>query len=310
MRGKRIITALACVMMAVCLMQTAVYAAPPRRRVTVKVTAQSENQTTPEVDFTDLTQSITIRNASTGEYITDSIYNVLCMVVEAEVGSGFEKEAIKAQAIATHSYLLYHAERGATVSCPIKTPKARVKECVAEVVNKVIYYDGKVIEAVYAASSGGGTQSSKDYWGGEIPYLQAASCPYDIEGQEHVRTLDLEYVREWFPGCNFPEDPHQWFEILSTNQNGFALQIRAGDQIISGHDFTSYDHIWMRSCKFIGITYNESDNTFTFATVGRGHGVGLSQIGANGFAKYEGWDHIRILTHFYTGVTVADYRGM
>ncbi len=306
MRRKRIFTAAAAVLLAFLMSGQAAFAAPPRKRVSVTY-QPSEQSVQPGVDFTDLTEQITVRNASTGEYLTDSIYNILCMVVEAEVGSGFEKEAIKAQAVATHSYLIYHAERGATVSCPIKTPKARVKECVAAVIDQVMTYDGKVIESVYCASSGGGTQSSADYWGGEVPYLQAADSPYDIK--EYSRTLDLEYVRSWFPESTFPEDPNQWFEVLTTNQNGFALTMRAGDQVLSGYDFTSYDHIWMRSNKFKEIVYNPADNTFTFTVYGWGHGVGLSQLGANGYAKYEGWDYIRILTHYFTGISIGNYQG-
>ncbi len=308
MKAKRLLTTALTLFLAIELTAVTAFAAPPRKREVVEYPSQSET-TTPSVDLSDLTDHITIRDASSGEYITDSIYNILCMVVEAEVGSGFEKEAIKAQAVATHSYLIYHAERGATVSCPTKTPKSRVKSCVKAVLDQVMTYDGKVIEAVYCASAAGGTQSSKDYWGGEIPYLQAVESLYDTEGQTHTRTLDLEYVRSWYPESTFPEDPNDWFEILTTNQYGFATTVRAGDQVLSGHDFTSYDHIWMRSCKFTGITYNADSNTFTFSVIGRGHGVGMSQLGANGYAKNDGWSYKKILKHYYTGVTLTTYQG-
>lgn len=303
--GKRIITTALSLLLVGAVTCNAAFAAAPRQRATVTYSADSQSTATVPGSSQEATeQTMTIRNASTGETVTDTVYNILCMVVEAEVGSGFEKEAIKAQTVAAHSYLLYHIKRGAVISCPVKTPKARVKECVAEVMNEVLTYQGEIIEAVYHASSGGGTQSSVDYWGGNVPYLQAAESPYDME--ENSRTLDLEYVRSWFAESVFSKDPNEWFEVLTTNQNGFALTVRAGDQILSGYDFTSTDHIWMRSNKIKSITYNEANNTFTFTVLGRGHGVGLSQIGANGYAKYEDKDYVWILQHYYTGVTLTD----
>ena len=61
--------------------------------------------------------------------------------------------------------------------------------------------------------------------------------------------------------------------------------------------------IWSRDL-VSGITYNEADDTFTFTVAGRGHGVGLSQIGANGYAKIEGRDYIWILNHYFTGIVI------
>lgn len=307
MKIRKTAAAFAALLLAVSLTGNAVFAAAPRQRQTVTYNGESgESVVTPPVtqDQDALTQTMTIRGNASGELITDTVYNILCMVVEAEVGSSFAPEAIKAQAVATHSYLLYHQNRGTIVTCPVKTPLARVKECVMEVRNEVLTYSGNVIEAVYCASSGGGTQSSADYWGGARPYLQAVDSPYDVN--EYTRTLDLEYVREWFPESTFPEDPNQWFEILTTNSTGFVLTIRAGDKVLSGYSFTSTDHIWLRSNKIKSIVYNEADNTFTFTVLGNGHGVGFSQIGANGYAKNEGRDYAWILQHYYTGVTLRD----
>lgn len=294
--------------------QTVFAAAPPKREVVVyqngeqikpDVPETTHPVTPPTIGESDaLIQQFTIRSQSTGELITDTMYNILCMVVEAEVGSGFAPEAIKAQTVATHSYLKYHADRGSIVTCPVKKPESRVKEMVLAVRNEVLTYDGKVAEAVYCASSGGGTQSSADYWGGNVPYLQAVECPYDVT--EWSRTLDREYVREWFPESNFSENPKDWFEVTEVNSTGFALTVRAGDKLLQGGSFTSYDHIWLRSNKIKSIVYDAKSDTFTFTVLGWGHGVGMSQIGANGYAKKEGRDYTWILRHFFTGVTLVD----
>jgi stage II sporulation protein D len=249
-------------------------------------------------------KTLTITSLTTGKVITDTVYNILCMVTEAEVGSGFAPEAIKAQAIAAHSYILYHLNRGETVTCPTKTPGQRVKDCVAEVVNLVAYYNGKVAETVYARSSGGGTQSSADCWGGKVPYLQAADSPYDIE--YFTRTVDIDFVMEWFPEANFTGDPSTWFEVLETNSTGFALKVRAGDYIYTGSKFVSKNHITLNSNKITDITYDPETELFTFTVCGWGHGVGLSQLGANGYAKKENRDYKWILSHYYAGITLRE----
>ncbi len=299
----------ACSLLMAGVMTISAFAAPRIPKKTVVYTESEDTiekpQPPPDIENPN-EQLLTVRSAATGKMVTDTAYNILCMVAEAEVGSSFEPEAIKAQVVAAHTYILYHMERGMVATCPLKKPGTRVKNCVQEVVNEVILYQGKLIQAVYCASSGGGTQASVDYWGGNCAYLQAADCPYDII--PYSRTLDREYVRKWFPESTFPENPNDWFEILTTNENGFVLTIRAGDQILSGYNFTSTDHIWLKSNKITSIDYNEINNTFTFNVLGWGHGVGLSQIGANGYAKYEGRDYKWILSHFYANTTLYDLR--
>ncbi len=305
MRQKRLLTTVIALLLTVAMLPLQTFAAAPRSKKTVTVTLQSADApTVSETKPTVAENMMTVKSSATGKTVTDTVYNILCMVVEAEVGSGFHEEAIKAQTVATHSYLLFHAKQGRVITCPLKTPKARVKKCVAEVVDQVLTYKGKVAEAVYSASSGGGTQASADYWGKNVAYLQPADSPYDLENEIHSRTLDREYVRSWFPESTFDEDPNTWFEVVATNSTGFALQIRAGDKVLTGLDFTSYDHIWLKSNKIVSIVYNESSDTFTFTVAGRGHGIGLSQIGANGYATYEDKDYEWILLHYFTGVSL------
>ncbi len=298
-RIKRFFAAALSLVMTFALTEAA-FAAPPPKRTTVTYSSSIDASADEPAE-----EYWTVKS-STGQTVRDTVYNILCMVTEAEVGSGFEKEAIKAQAVAAHSYLLYHISRGEIPSCPLKTPETRVKEAVAEVLDEVIYCDGKVIEAVYSRSSGGGTQSSADYWGGVCSYLQPVDSPYDIE--YFTRTVTADYAAEWYPESTFPEDKNDWFEVVERNSTGFALKVRAGDQVLSGISFTSTKHLWMKSNKITDIAYDKATDSFTFTVAGYGHGVGLSQIGANGYAKYEGRDYEWILKHYYTGVTIYNLK--
>ena len=63
----------------------------------------------------------------------------------------------------------------------------------------------------------------------------------------------------------------------------------------------------IRSPKFT-FSYDAASDTFTFSARGYGHCVGMSQVGAMGYARYEGWNYVQILTHYYTGVTIEPYQ--
>lgn len=254
-------------------------------------------------------QVVTIKSGSTGQTVTDTLYNILCMVVEAEVGSGYSEEAIKAQAVATHSYIRYHLDKGHSVTCPTKTPGQRVLDCVKKVIGVVMLYDGKIVEGIYCRSTGGGSQSSKDAGWNDVPYLQAAKSIGDEDA--HTRTLTADYVKQWCPDITFGEDKADWFEILETNSTGYVTKVRVGDTVLNGrkffYDTVNYKYITLRTNKVVSITYNEEDDTFSFTTHGWGHGVGLSQMGANAYAK-EGKTYSWILKHYYTGITLYNLK--
>lgn len=240
-------------------------------------------------------------------------------MVEAEMGSSFDEEAIKAQAVASYSYVKYFNERGSSPSVAMKTNVSRkVKECVAEVIGEGIYYNGKICQAVYCASSGGYTTNAKDVWGGDVPYLRSVESEYDEDYDRNygrVVTFTEDEVRsiiEDYMGITLSDNPEEWIVIESYTDGDYV-----GDVTIDGHttykkngktqkitgravreDIFDFD---LRSAKF-DVEYD--DGTFTFTTYGYGHGVGMPQNGANYYAIYGDFDYIEILEHYYTGVEI------
>jgi len=252
--------------------------------------------------------------------ITGDAFDIVARVVEAEVGASFHAEAIKAQAIAAYTYIRRHNEAGSNPTLPTRPASQRVTNLVREVWGQAIYFEGELIQAAFSASSAGWTSSALNVWGRDIPYLRSIRTDFD-EGRDprwqNARTFTANEIRENVrreTGIELTGDPATWLQI-----NGHVDTVYVGEMSIGGR--TNYrsgnetvqitgrvfrERIMqfnLRSASFT-FEYNRADNTFTFMTNGFGHGVGMSQNGANNLATNFGYDYREILLFYYQGVTV------
>ncbi|MDE7281071.1 MAG: hypothetical protein K2N36_04965 [Ruminiclostridium sp.] len=117
-------------------------------------------------------------SGSGGEVEVDAL-EILAKVVMGEIGGSFNEEAIKAQAVASYTYIKYYNKNGSAPNVTVKEPTEKVKNCVKEVFGQALYYGDELIQAVYCASSAGYTASSKTVWGVDYPYLQSRKCELD-----------------------------------------------------------------------------------------------------------------------------------
>lgn len=254
--------------------------------------------------------------------VSGNAVDIITQIVENEIGSTFAPEAIKAQAVTAYTYVKYSNLRGTSPFCILKeSTNDSVRTLVQSVIGQGIYYNGELIQAVYSASSAGSTASSKNVWGGDLPYLQSVYCEldekYDPNYGRKVTFSESEMRSRIFDNANIDltGDPANWF-IIETRTEGKYV----GDMKIGGHDYfvdkdgdtlkatgrrfreiiMDYD---IRSSAF-DIDYDPDTQEFTITTYGYGHGVGLSQNGANNLAKYWGWDYKKILTFYFQGTEV------
>ncbi len=116
---------------------------------------------------------------------------IVSEIVEAEMGSRYSVEALKAQAVATFSYLVYHGglKESQAVYAPMKDASLIVKAATQSVIGEIMKYNGKTINAVYSATSADYTADAKDIWGSKIPYLVPVSSPYDYEGSKYKKVV-------------------------------------------------------------------------------------------------------------------------
>ena len=246
-------------------------------------------------------------------------------VVAAEMPASFEPEALRAQAVAARTYVLDHrAHRPkrhpeadvcddpgcCTAWCSdeaqaekwgadTKGNRRRVADAVADTDGEILIYAGEPIRAVFHASSAGQTEDSAAVWG-ERPYLISVSSPETAEDVPNyvavtdVRAEDLRAaVVQAHPEAVLPDDPAQWLGASGHDASGRVAAQPVGSVTLTGAEMRSL--LKIRSTAY---TVQYADGVFSFTTTGSGHGVGMSQYGANVMAK-QGSDYREILLHYY-----------
>ncbi|MCL5039915.1 MAG: stage II sporulation protein D [Firmicutes bacterium] len=253
-------------------------------------------------------------------------------VVAAETPASFEPEALKAQAVAARTYALKRMRqfggRGsqehpgadictdpqhgqAWVSWPeltriwgnnYTTYRKKVEEAVLSTSGLVIVYNGFLIDPVFHSTSGGRTENSEDVWSEKVPYLRSVVCDYDRHSPYYQTTLEMtlrEMARKL--GNAVPTSTLSnggGLRVLERSDTGRIKTIRVGGQEMKGTDFRTA--LGLPSTNF---TWEYQGDKIRFTVRGYGHGVGMSQYGADGLAR-NGKNYIEILQYFYTGVKI------
>lgn len=266
-------------------------------------------------------ETLTIRYNGSGGSVEGDAADILARVVMGEIGGSFDEEAIKAQAVASYTYIKYYNENGSTPNVAVATPNQRVKSCVSEVLGQGIYYNGELIQAVYGASSAGYTASSKEVWGVDYGYLQSKKCELDAlyDPNYGVKTTftsnEIRTSVRDVTGIELGGDPGSWFAVKSHVDSVYvgSLSIGGKTSYIDG-DGKSVEitgrvmreqimNYGIRSACF-EVSYSADTDKFTFTTYGYGHGVGMSQNGANNLARYWDYDYKEILGFYFPGTEI------
>ncbi|KYH34905.1 amidase enhancer precursor [Clostridium tepidiprofundi DSM 19306] len=258
-------------------------------------------------------------------------------VVAAEMPAGFEIEALKAQAIAARTYALDHMEsaggkkypraKGAdiddTVNCQAYISKASImkawsknkreeywnKICKAVDSTKgmILTYNDKIVrQPFYFSTSSGRTEDASEVFSVNVPYLRSVSSPGEENAPKYhtifkfsynsvVKTINKYYSNSNIYKYNLPQN----VKILERSEGGSVKKIRIGNIIVTGFKFRN-----MFGLTSANFNINFSSNYMTITCKGYGHGVGMSQWGANAMAK-SGKNYIEILKHYYKGVDIT-----
>lgn len=275
----------------------------------------------PEEIPTDVADEILYVNNG-GVTVSGSALDIVSRVTQNEVGYTFAPEAIKAQAVAAYTYIKYCNKYGSYPSVILSdSVNDSVRTLTASVIGQAVYCDGSLIQAVYSASSAGSTASSESVWGNYYSYLTSVYCELDEQYDPNygrTATFSADDMKSRIynkTGISLTGSPAEWFTIDKRVDGKYVEQMSIGgyhsyidsdgDTVkISGRVFRQrimgYD---IRSSAF-DISYDAATDSFTITTYGYGHGVGLSQNGANALATYWGWDYKQILEFYYTGTEV------
>ncbi len=266
-----------------------------------------------------------------GEKQEIDAYSLVCMIVSTEMSPSFSEEALKAQAVAAYSYVKYHNVNGLTPSVLVKyNVPAEVQAAVDQVFGQCVYYNGAVAQTLYTASTAGTTASSVNVWGGKgADYLTSVETSidelYDPNWGLKATYSESEMKRylEGYFGITLSDDPNNWINITSHYDGKYV-----GNISIDGQAETTGQKLrdnvlhygiksWAFDLQYIPAgtptvskgedgedVYDVADEgQFIFTTYGYGHGVGLSQNGANILGRM-GYDYKQILEYYFPGVTV------
>ena len=276
--------------------------------------------------------TLTIQDGDTTEQMTLERY--LTGVVRGEMPASFEMEALRAQAAAERSYVYYQLAAGRKDAHPdadfctdhtccsaylsetaarekwggdFAPWNTRVEQAVSDTDGQVVLYNGRPILAVFHSSSAGRTAAAGDVWSGDLPYLVSVDSP---EGEETVPnyystvTFTAAEAKEKLltahPELKLSGTPDRWFGAAAENGSGRVETVSVGGTDIEGTELRRI--FGLRSACFTVAADSES---VTFRVTGYGHGVGMSQYGANQLAR-EGKTWQEILEWYYTGATVGN----
>lgn len=259
---------------------------------------------------------------SNGGVVSGSALEIVAKITQHEVGYTFAPEAIKAQAVAAYTYVKFCNDYGTYPSVGLSSSVSDSVEVLVEsVIGKGIYYNGALIQAVYSASSAGYTASSINVWGTDYPYLESRFCDldakYDPNYGKTTQFSSTEIKQNVLDktGIELSGDPSSWLSIENRIDGNYVGQMSIGGYHSytdsSGNSVKITGRVFrekimsfgLRSSSF-DISYDPGTDMFTFTTYGYGHGVGMSQNGANALATYLGYDYKQILTYYYSGTEV------
>lgn len=291
-----------------------------------KVTYEKIDKNAPVID---------IYNADENKTIKMNIEEYLYGVLSSEMPSTFNEEALKAQAIAARTYVIYKIENNIksghknAVVCTnsyhcqaytsyenlkktkgedwIKSDYSKIKKVVDSTKGQILTYDSKAILPLYFSTSSGKTENSVDVFSTQYPYLVSVDSPYEENSPKYLTTYSVEkskfikYIKNTYPKSNISLDKlDDEIEIESRTEGGCVKTIKVGNIKMSGISMRKIFNL--NSANF---TINCNNNEVKFTVKGYGHGVGMSQWGAEGMAQ-KGYKYYDILFHYFKGSDIKD----
>lgn len=299
---------------------------------------QPESQTN-QIEYNyEKYKTIKLLHQKTEEVEELEIDQYLYGVVSSEMPASFDVEALKAQAVVARTYTIFQMTQNsnkhqnadicdnyaccqAWISKEERLKRWEASEAenywnkIVEAVNatsgKIITYNGNPINAFFHANSGGVTESSLNIWGGiDYPYLKSVETvgeegytQYSSEVSLSKQEL-LKKIQEKYQDCTIDYSQENCIQILEYTTSGRVKTIKFGNREIAGTEART-----LLGLKSTNFTFRINGDIITFSVTGYGHGVGMSQTGADALAK-SGSNYETIIKHFYTNVEIIEVNSL
>lgn len=301
---------------------------------------QLQTMESTEENTQDQQENRTIRllHATTGEIEEVNLDEYLYGVVSAEMPANYETEALKAQAVVARTYTIYQMRHNSNkhenadicdnyVCCQAWISKEdriskwngeeaesnwnKIEEAVNSTTGKIVTYNGEPINAFFHSNSGGVTESSVNIWGGiDYPYLKSVETAGEDGYKQYTSQVEISKqdlvnrLKEKYQDCEIDYSQENCIQILEYTSSGRVKTIKFGNKEIAGTEARSI--LGLKSTNF---TFSINGDIVTFSVTGYGHGVGMSQTGADSMAK-SGANYEEIIKHFYTNVEITEIKSL
>lgn len=286
------------------------------------VLAESTTSSQPET-LNPTAENFKVLISNTNETVTLTREEYLFGVISGEMPALYETEALKAQAVCAYTFLKWRQKENKDKpyditdnfqvdQCYISKEKAlekwgskadeysqKIESAIESVKGQALYYNGEIILSVYHAVSSGITESAKNVWGKDYPYLQSVSSIGDKLATNYITTATAtkEKIEKCF-SVTVPTSLKGTFADFKRTNSGYVKTAK-----ICGKEFSGSKIREALGLKSTNFNVTLKNNVFTFTVYGYGHGVGMSQNGANYMAQ-QGSDYKEILAHYYKGTEI------
>ena len=305
----------------------------------ITIPEQPPKKLVPNSFFSDLPKEIPVFFADKSETVSIDFEEYIRGVLAAEMPASFEGEALKAQAVAARTYAYYKyrgfannpdsrtAEHPDAVVCTNPahcnafysdaalaqlhgeewTSKylGKIAHCAEDTRGRIMVYEDEPILAVFhSASAGGATEASGDVWGSDLPYLSSVKSEGEHEKNGYISTVEVsadefkEKLSGKFPDIKFSENPSEWQGAVVFTRGGSIGTVEICGKVIKGTEIRA-----MFGLNSTHFTVETASDKIIFTSEGSGHGVGMSQYGANYMAK-QGLGYEEILKSYYDGAVL------
>ena len=267
--------------------------------------------------------TVRVYRSKTGVVEEVPIEEYVIGVVAGEMPSSFSIEALKAQAVASRSYVMSKIQGNKnkeydvvdTVTNQVYLDKEylvatwkesytvninKIKEAVLQTMGEYISYNDKVADAMFFSTSTGYTENSEEIFKNKVEYLRSVESPWDSISPSF--NINKTYtLSEFYKLLNLEYQDKIIVQVLSKTKAGRINKIKINDKIFTGSDVMSKLSLKSKCFEII-----QESTKVIVKTKGYGHGVGMSQYGAEGMSR-EGYTYDQILKHYYTGIEIKKF---
>lgn len=265
--------------------------------------------------------NIRVKRLATNEIQIVPLEEYIVGVLAGEMPVYFELEALKAQAVASRSYVLKRLEYNKDSEYDVVDSVLnqvylddnylkeawgkdyvvninKLRTAVNETIDEYLEYDGEIIDALFFSTSNGYTEDASIVFNLELPYLKSVESKWDAQTSSVFNSQKTMSLQEFYEKLGLEYKKQLSFNVLERSDTNRIIKLEINGNMLNATDV--YNKLGLRSTDF---NLTQVGTNVVIDTKGYGHGVGMSQYGALGMAK-EGYNYMQILEYYYTDAEI------